>query len=92
MSAQVQQTEDGGELMKIFRTIALAASLAVCLPAVAQTAGQDIKNAGHDTANATKKTAHSVKRGTKKGVHKTAHATKKGANKVEQKTDTNNPK
>ena len=77
--------------MKIFRNIALAASLALCLPAMAQTAGQDIKNAGHDTADATKKTAHTVKRGTKKGVHKTAHATKKGANKVEKKTDPTNP-
>ena len=74
--------------MKIFRNMALVASLAVCAPLVAQTAGQDIKNAGHNTANATKKTAHSVKRGTKKGVHKTARATKKGANKVEGKTDT----
>ena len=79
--------------MKLFlRHLALAVSLALCLPAIAQTAGQDIKNAGHDTANATKKTAHSVKRGTKKGVHKTARATKKGANKVERKTETNNPK
>ncbi|HEU5233743.1 MAG TPA: hypothetical protein VFU50_12845 [Terriglobales bacterium] len=78
--------------MKIFRNMALVASLAMCVPLVAQTAGQDMKNAGHDTANATKKTAHKVKRGTKKGVHKTAHATKKGANKVEGKTDTTNPK
>jgi len=77
--------------MKIFRNLALAASLAMVLPAMAQTAGQDMKNAGHNTANATKKTAHKVKRGTKKGVHKTAHATKKGANKVEGKTDTTNP-
>lgn len=78
--------------MKTFRKLALAGSLALCLPALAQTAGQDIKNAGHDTANATKKTAHKVKRGTKKGIHKTAHATKKGANKVEQKTDNTNPR
>lgn len=78
--------------MKIFRNLALAASLATVLPAMAQTAGQDMKNAGHNTANATKKTAHTVKRGTKRGVHKTARVTKKGANKVEQKTDTTNPK
>lgn len=78
----------GGELVKIWRNLALAASLATVLPAMAQTAGQDMKNAGQDAASATKKTAHSVKRGTKKGVHTTARATKKGANKVEQKTDT----
>lgn len=53
----------------------------------AQSAGQDMKNAGHDTAQATKKTTHKVVRGTKKGVHKTAHATKRGARKVERKTD-----
>ena len=54
----------------------------------AQSAGQDMKDAAHDTAHATKKTTHKVVRGTKKGVHKTAHATKRGANKVERKTDT----
>lgn len=53
----------------------------------AQSAGQDIKNAGHDTAQATKKTTHKVVHGTKKGAHKTAHATKRGAQKVERKTD-----
>ena len=62
------------------------------LSANAQTAGQDIKNAGHDTVDATKQTAHKAVRATKKGAHKAAHATKKGANKVEQKTDPDNPK
>ena len=59
--------------------------------ALAQTAGQDMKNAGHDTANATKQTAHKAKRGAQKGVNKAAHGTKKGASKVEQKTNPNNP-
>jgi hypothetical protein len=54
----------------------------------AQSAGQDMKNAGHDTVQATKKTTHKAVRGTKKGVQKTAHATKRGARKVERKTDT----
>lgn len=58
------------------------------LGAHAQSAGQDMKDAAHDTAHATKKTTHKVVRGTKKGVHKTAHATKRGASKVERKTDT----
>lgn len=81
-------------MKRLFRHCVLALFLAgsFSVIATAQTAGQDMKNAGHDTANATKKTAHKVKRGTKKGVHKVAHGTKKGANKVEQKTDTDNPK
>ncbi len=52
-------------------------------------AKQDIKDAAHSTARATKKTAHKVKRGTKKGVHKAANATKRGADKVEDKTEPN---
>lgn len=60
--------------------------------ATAQTVGQDIKDAGHDTAHATKTTAHKVKHGTEKGAHKVAHGTKKAAHKVEQKTDPDNPK
>lgn len=47
---------------------------------------QDTKNAGHSTAQATKKSGKKVKRGTKKVVHKGAHQTKKGAGKVESKT------
>ena len=54
-----------------------------------QGAKQDMKDAGHSTANAAKKTGSAVKKTTKKGVHKTAHATKKGASKVEDKTDSN---
>lgn len=62
------------------------------LSASAQTAGQDIKNAGHETADAAKQATHKTVRATKKGTHKAAHATKKAANKVEQKTDPDNPK
>lgn len=64
----------------------------------AQTAGQDMKNAGHDTkqaakdagkgvAKGAKKTGHAIKNGTKKAANKTADATRKGAAKVERKTD-----
>lgn len=51
-----------------------------------QSPKQDMKDAGHDTKNAAKKTARSVKHGTKKVVHKSARATRKGADKVEDKT------
>ena len=66
--------------------------------AVAQTAGQDMKDAGHaakeaakDTGKATEKTAKTtgkkVKHGTKKAVNKSADATEKAASKVKDKTD-----
>jgi len=51
-----------------------------------QSTKQDMKDAGHSTAQATKNTARKVKNGTKKGAHKTAHATKKAAQKAEDKT------
>ncbi len=43
----------------------------------AQTAGQDIKNAGTDTKDAAKSTGRGVKKGTKTGYHKTKAGTKK---------------
>jgi len=51
-----------------------------------QSAGQDMKDAGHDTKQAAKKTGHKVKKGTKKATHKTAKKTRQGAEKVEDKT------
>lgn len=51
-----------------------------------QGAGQDIKDAGHSTKEATKKTGRKVKRGTKKATHKAAKKTRHGAEKVEDKT------
>ena len=48
----------------------------------------DMKDAGHDTADAAKKTGHKVKKGTKKATHKVAHKTKKESQKVEDKTAT----
>lgn len=73
-------------LQKIVLGVFVSAVL-LAVSATAQTAGQDIKNAGHDTADATKKTAHKTAHVVKKGTNKAAHATKKGASKVEQKTD-----
>ena len=51
-----------------------------------QSAGQDMKDAGHSTKKAAKKTGHDVKKGTKKVTHKAAKKTKEGAEKVEDKT------
>ena len=50
------------------------------------TASQDMKDAGHDTAQATKKTGRKIKRGTKRATHKAARKTRHGAEKVEDKT------
>jgi predicted small secreted protein len=69
--------------------------LAAATPA--QTAGQDIKNAGHETkeaakdagkgtAKAAKTGARKTKNGVKKGAHATASGVEKGADKVEDKT------
>lgn len=69
---------------------------------LAQSAGQDMKNAGHETKNATvdaghgvskgtKKAYHKTKRGTKKAYHKTKQGTQKAARKVEGKPTTENP-
>jgi hypothetical protein len=47
---------------------------------------QDVKDAGHSTKEATKKTGRKVKNGTKKVVNKSATKTADGANKVADKT------
>jgi len=58
-----------------------------------RSAGQSMKDAGHDTVNAGKDVGHAtatgakkVGHGTKKVVHKGAQKTEEGANKVEDKT------
>lgn len=60
---------------------------------VAQTAKQDMKDAGHDTAQATKNTGHAIGKGTEKGYDKTkegttnaAKATGRGTKKAAVKT------
>ncbi len=79
----------------------IATGLAVALTAgagYAQTAGQDIKDAGRSTKNAavdtghatshvTKKAYHSTKRGTKKVYHKTANGTKAAGRRTENAGD-----
>lgn len=51
-----------------------------------KSATQDVKDAGHSTKEASKKTAHKVKSGTKKVVNKSAKKTAEGADKVADKT------
>lgn len=48
-----------------------------------ETAGQDLKDAGHDTKQAAKKTG----KATKKAAKNTGHAVKKGTNKAADKTE-----
>lgn len=80
----------------IFTGLALAATLSFGM-AQAQTVGQDMHDAGHDTAHATKtvahKTAHGARvatrdtvNGTERGAHKTAYETKRGYHKTARGT------
>jgi hypothetical protein len=62
-------------ITRIFMAAGLAAGLG-CGMAHAQTAGQDMKDAGHDTKNAAVDTGHATKRTTKKVYHKTKSGTK----------------
>lgn len=64
------------------------ALLAIALPLGAQTAGQDMKDAGHDTADASRTVAHKTAHGTKKVYHKTTHTTKVAAHKTARGTET----
>ncbi len=78
--------------------LAAVFGLGLTVGAFAQTsAKQDMKDAGHETADAAKdaghgvaegakKTGHAVKHGTKRGVHKAASGLEKGADKVKDKT------
>ncbi|MFN7997228.1 MAG: hypothetical protein U0Q18_26670 [Bryobacteraceae bacterium] len=83
--------------MKLFFAKLGIAALTIAGPAVlissAQTAKDDMKQAGHDTkeaakntGRAAKKTGHKVKKGTKHAVNKAAGKTKAGADKVQEKT------
>ena len=70
---------------KHVRQILVAGALSIGLGAgmaYAQTAGQDLKNAGHETKDATADAAH----GTAKGTKKAYHATKKGTETAADKT------
>jgi hypothetical protein len=75
----------------------LAAGLTVglgCGVALAQDAGQDMKDAGHSTKNAAVDTGHATKdaavdtgHATKRVVHKTAHKTKRVAKTSAHRTE-----
>lgn len=88
-------------MMKTTSRLFLAAGLAIglgCSAGYAQTAGQDMKDAGHDTKNAAVDTGHATKtatkkvyrkskRGTKKAYHKTADATKTAGHRTQNAGD-----
>ena len=61
--------------------LCMVSSLGV-VSAYAQSAGQDMRNAGHATKDAAKDTAHGVKRGSETAYHKTAHGTTKAYHKT----------
>jgi len=75
----------------------LAPALAISLGSVvvsAQTAKQDMKDAGHETKEAAKDTAHATKRTTKTAVRKTkngaktvGHETKEGVKETGRRTE-----
>jgi hypothetical protein len=83
-----------------FLSTALLIVGTLALPAYQdQSAGQDMKDAGHETKNAAKDVGSGTKKGAKKtghaakkGVHKAASATEKGADKAADKTSDTNPK
>lgn len=68
-----------------FAALLLAATMA-CAPALAvgqeNSGKQDMKDAGHESANAARDAGHGVKHGTKKAYH----STKRGAKKAGRKT------
>jgi len=65
--------------------LALLAGTAMTLPA--QTAKQDVKDAGHDTKDAVVDTGHATKKVTKKAAHKTKKAAVKTKNATENLGD-----
>ena len=69
-----------------WKTVLIATTLTVSSASgfalTPQTAGQDIKNAGHDTKDAAKDTGHGIKKGTKTGYRKTKNGTKKAYHKT----------
>ncbi|MGA8938490.1 MAG: hypothetical protein WB439_04920, partial [Acidobacteriaceae bacterium] len=62
-------------------TLALAGLLSIGI-AHAQTVGQDMKDAGHHTAHASKTVAHKTAHGTKVATHDTVHVSKKVGHKT----------
>ena len=72
-----------------FKSASLLLSLVLtCAPVIAQTASQDMKNAGTETKNAAKDTGHGVKTGTEKAYDKTSSGTKTAYHKTANGTKT----
>ena len=69
----------------MFTGLALAVTLSLGT-AQAQTVGQDLHDAGHDTAHATKTVAHRTAQGTRVATRDTVHETKRGAHKTAYET------
>src|ERR1700761_6225967 len=69
------------------KALALIAAIALSLPAVAQTASQDMKNAGSDTKHAATSAGHGVSSGTKTAYHKTSNGTKTAYDKTAEGTE-----
>jgi hypothetical protein len=70
----------GDLAMKKMLQLGVGAVLALSFGwAQAQTVGQDMKDAGHDTAHASKTVAHKTAHGTKVAAKDTAHGTKVAA-------------
>jgi hypothetical protein len=73
--------------MKRIQSVVLGLVLALGTTAsFAQSAGEDIKEAGKATKKAAKKTGSAVKKGSKKAVNKAAEKTEDGAAKVKGAT------
>ena len=84
--------------MKVLQILAVPFfAIALVASASAQTAGQDMRNAGHETkeaakdvgkgtAQAAKTTGRKTKRVAKRATHAVAEETAEGASKVERKT------
>ena len=68
----------------LFLAVALGMFAVAPAAALAQSVGQDMKNAGHDTADASKKVAHKTEEGTKTAAKDTGHGTKVAATKTAQ--------
>ena len=71
------------------RHIALASLLtfAPCAALSAQTAKQDMKNAGSHTKSAAQDAGHGISEGSQKAYHKTKRGTKKAYHKTKNKVD-----
>jgi len=68
--------------MRTQNWMAMLLAVFCCMGIANAQVGQDLKNAGHDTADATKTAAHDTAHTTKHIAHRTAHTTKRAAHKT----------